>query len=127
MPTFPRFPPIPPSIAPIAQEDPSVEAPDAQQHPSNSPSEGMFYDQSQFYEMPPAFRTRQSFFFLFPLLAHPHTRMFQIKPKLRTTKIFLLMATIVPSKFPMLPPSRTPTALPPPPVDSSTRLSPTTV
>jgi hypothetical protein len=72
----------------------------------------MFYDQSRYYEMPSAFHTRQSFFPV-SLLAHPHTRMFQIKRKLRTTKIFLLIATIVPNKSPMLPPSTTPTSAAP--------------
>jgi hypothetical protein len=119
VPTFPRIPPIPPSIAAIAQRDPSVEASRARQHPSNSPSVRMFYDQSRYYEMPFAFHTRSSFFPV-SLLAHPLTRMFQIKRKLRTTEISLLIATIVPNKSPMLPPSTTPTALRPPSTDSST-------
>ena len=75
----------------------------------------------------PLLSTPVSLFSLFPLPAHQHTRMFQIKPKLRTTKISLLIATIVPNKSSMPPLSMTLTALPPPSTDSSTRVSATTV
>lgn len=112
-----HLPSNPSFIAAIAQRDPSVEAFRAQQHPSNSPSERMFYDQSRYYEMPSAFHTRSSFFFPVSCLAHSQTWMFQIKCKLRTTKISLLIATIVPNKSPMLPPSATPTTQHPPSTD----------
>jgi hypothetical protein len=56
-------------------------------------------------------------FFPFSLHAHSHIRMFQIKRKLHTRKIFSSMATIVPNKSPMLPSCMTPTTLPEPPMD----------